>query len=1240
MTSTTRNYLIGLIIQLITCSFSMAQHTTGCGTDEHTRKIWSSNPAMKYRQIQADSQVLEQQLYRRQKKTTGIEIYTIPVVVHIIHQNGGENISDAQVLAGIQHLNDAFANAGVYSTAKGAETGIRFCLAKQDEHGNATSGITRTVSALTNMFSPSQDMALKDLIRWNTSKYVNIWLVNEITSESSGPGVAGYAYLPSAHGMLMDGVVNEARYFGSNTDNSKVHIHELGHYLGLYHTFEGACTNSDCQTDGDKVCDTPPDASTAPSLCKIAVNTCTTDSNDPTTNNPFRTVALGGLGDQPDMISNYMDYGFAECQNAFTEGQKERMVSSLTLIRQSLLASKGCKDLCPAPIQLAFSASNTSVMVGSTVQFTNTTTGAGNYQWRMNGTQFSNATNPAFLFSQQGKFTIALTATNGNDICTVRDSIVILVTCNAQAAFTGVQKIKPGETISFTNTTVGAVSNKWLLDGTEVSTNLNYTRTFPVAGGYTVSLVVYNGTCYDTASKFIEVSTCNPAKQTDTWYFGLLASVRFEDGKAIGSPVPYDGETDNMETLENCVNVSDAGGNFIFYSNSEYVYNKNLRVMPNGTGLSGSMSATQSAAVQNPANPNRYYLFLLDELCGAKGFTYSEIDMTLDGGLGDVVTATKNTFIKGSVGEKITTVRHANGNDTWVIVHGCGSNEFYAYLVSNTGITTTPVTSATGTAFNGSADGTGQLKASPDGCKLAISLYGQGLAELFDFNNATGVISNPITFNYGIIYNVYGVEFSPNGSKLYVGLTWEQKIYQYDLNAGSAAAIANSQYLVAITEAFNRPGSFQIGPYGKIYISKSSDQLAVINNPNGLGAACGYKGDGVSLAGRSSVNSLPSMYQSYFFDPKPSISGPDTVCANSQNILYKISGSTCFASTSAYTIKGQGTIVSSSATEVRINFKQEGIASLIVERTAPCGKTSDTINIVIRKAPSAALKDTIQCTATNILLDAGAGFTTYQWQDNSTSQTYTASAPGKYWVKLSTNYGCGRTDTVRVFAKQPPVVTLGNDTMLCSGAILLLDAGAFARYDWQDHFPDRKYSVFLPGKYWVTVTDQCGASASDSIVISHADSSFIHLGTDTALCTGETILLDAGLGFNNYTWQDGSTLQTFSVSAPGQYAVSATSKKGCKSVAMLSISESTNCCQSDQIPNLVTLNGDGQNDTFMLPCLGQGWGLEIYNRWGDLIYGSKEYRNEWPAANVSDGVYYFLVKKENKSYRGWVEVIR
>jgi len=244
-------------------------------------------------------QWMEETIYRyfqssRTIRKRGAE-YVLPVVVHIIHNNGPENITDEEVERGIDNLNKAFANIGYYDRNTGTDTRIQFCLAKQDPEGNLTSGINRVRSYLTKFNYILDDQTLKNLIRWDPTRYINIWLVSDICN-STGCNVIGYATFPTRHGKSDDGIVIEAAYVAGSESDAATLVHEMGHYLGLYHTFQGGCKNDDCYQDGDRICDTPPDESVFEGSCMSGFNSCTTDTQS------------GFTTDQMDMNWNYMDY--------------------------------------------------------------------------------------------------------------------------------------------------------------------------------------------------------------------------------------------------------------------------------------------------------------------------------------------------------------------------------------------------------------------------------------------------------------------------------------------------------------------------------------------------------------------------------------------------------------------------------------------------------------------------------------------------------------------------------------------------------------------------------------------------------------------------------------------------------------------------------------------------------------------------------------------------------------------
>ncbi|WP_019949186.1 TolB family protein [Hymenobacter aerophilus] len=337
-------------------------------------------------------------------------------------------------------------------------------------------------------------------------------------------------------------------------------------------------------------------------------------------------------------------------------------------------------------------------------------------------------------------------------------------------------------------------------------------------------------------------------REQSIWLFGQQAGLQFPaDG---GTPTPL--LTSKMATYEGSAVATNKQGQLLFYTNGENVFNRQHQIMPNGRKLMGSGSSTQSALiVPDPGSGNIFYIFTTSAQGGPNGLRYSTLDMTRDNGLGDLVRL--NALLVAPVAEKLAAVRHQNGRDVWVVAHRWNSNAFVSYLVTPDGVAGRPVMSNVGSMHAGPGrNAIGAMKFSPNGTKLALALWHEANKyEVFDFDRSTGQVRNPRS--YGPYPEAYGVEFSPDGSKLYGSSNGEgggqAQIYQIDLKTGQAAVIGKS--------ANRKVGSLQRAPDGNIYVSREDNPfLGVIKNPNAAEAT--YVDDGLKLGGRRGKLGLPN----------------------------------------------------------------------------------------------------------------------------------------------------------------------------------------------------------------------------------------------------------------------------------------------------------------------------------------------------------------------------------------------
>lgn len=402
------------------------------------------------------------------------------------------------------------------------------------------------------------------------------------------------------------------------------------------------------------------------------------------------------------------------------------------------------------------------------------------------------------------------------------------------------------------------------------------------------------------------------------WYFGQFAGVRFSQNTDQVTALT----NGRLSTLEGCTSISDTNGNLLFYSDGRTIWNRNHLPMPNaneasGTGLLGDNSSTSSGLiVPRPQDDNFFYIFTVDEPHhfntpsfpnqsagngSNDGLRYSLVDMSLRAGLGDVVPTEKNVELitydpnnpiqaSYKCSEKITAVRADDCSSFWVLSH-FGSN-FYAFKVTETGVETTPVISTVEpfVPFAGyRRNALGYLKASPDGSKLAVAHHGfstqtatdgPGAVYLYDFDNDTGTVSNPIEiYSQQNNNSPYGIEFSAENKKLYatvglgIGGDGSSQVIQWDLEAANIAASAQ----IIHTSNSMSAGALQLGINKKIYRAQLSFSgnnaisryLGIINNPEASGMAANYNEQGVLLdvngtgQNRSTIG-LPPFIQSLF----------------------------------------------------------------------------------------------------------------------------------------------------------------------------------------------------------------------------------------------------------------------------------------------------------------------------------------------------------------------------------------
>ncbi|MES2680971.1 MAG: M43 family zinc metalloprotease [Bacteroidota bacterium] len=426
------------VLFIFSCFPALAQTENRCGFLHAQEYLFSQDPAARQRtkELMEAAEEPEGGWGQGQAKTTSVSNYTIPVVFHVLHQGGPENISDAQIIDEIAILNrdytkqnpDTINAVAPFQNLIG-NCGVEFRLATIDPNGNCTNGITRHFDANTDWTVNFANY----IYTWDRTKYLNIYVVKTMPA-----GSAAYSFYPGQVGPSADGVVVQSIYVGSIGTSqpfvSRIVTHEVGHWLNLQHLW-GSTNQPGFACGNDGVNDTP---------VTKGFTTCNLNN---------AIVCSAGITEN---MQNYMDYAY--CQVMFTPGQCVRMQAALNSgiagrnnlsSTANLLATGVTNPLYNCAPKAQFKFNNATSCLGNSVGFTDLSYNAPITSWQWSSPQASNIStqqNGVLNFISSGLVTVKLKVSNafGSD-SVVQQKMLVL-----PAAGTGSTNINQGfETISF-----------------------------------------------------------------------------------------------------------------------------------------------------------------------------------------------------------------------------------------------------------------------------------------------------------------------------------------------------------------------------------------------------------------------------------------------------------------------------------------------------------------------------------------------------------------------------------------------------------------------------------------------------------------------------------------------------------------------------------------------------------------------------------------------------------------------
>ena len=1147
-----------------------------CGTDELHRRALVSDPAYRRAFPSADQP-------RRRRPAKANLPYVLPVVFHLVHDNGPENLSDEQITQALSWTNQALAQEGPFARGTTVDTDIRLCLARRTPDNEAATGINRVVSPLTDEGASFRDREVKDLSRWDPTQYLNVWIVREIV-HPQGRGVAGYAYYPSAHGRPFDGVVMEARWLRTE-GGAAILAHEIGHYLGLFHTFEGGCRNDDCTRDGDRVCDTPPDASRAGVPCNETTNSCTTDAQS------------GFSSDQPDPTSNFMDYGRLDCKYDFTPGQRDRMLATLESTRRSLLRSPGCFAPCPTPVTARQTGGDTTIAPGTMLTLRGVATNADRLSWEVDGAGVATGPVLNYLFPGEGRYEVTLVARSSDARCAPAFvSVVVTVRCPITVSIDAPPaRVYAGTRTELRASATAATRYRWTVDGTPAgaaSRRLQYNFRSP--GSYEVCVTAAGANCERTSCRFLRVRErpCPECGVDGECADAFQLAFRDE----INDNLPL--RTDHFTVADNRIyatGTNELGDYFFatgpdgtvhwqhgtrraegtlhfagqpFIVDERHVYYQLLVTALNSgrrslrlfkirrgdgavrwareyTGADGLETLNQVVSLAPGADGS---LVAVADAQGSTPTSRLPLVLVLDAATGDV---RRSTHLK----PRMTQFRHA-----YAVDRATGSTYFF----------TSPLGAFASMPrlYLGQIDRRGELAwlRAYRGAGLAQNTFGSlilrgdsllivGEAVLAG-NAARGPGELRVSFDRSgrpgrteLLFHTAPADAPPRTERLlaneagYLALL-RNRIGRNSLQVQQFGTTGRQLFTRGLRLGVPEDGSAPALLNGQLILS--AETSATGQAPRSVLVGLDREFTGGDCVGRSQQTTPVTLRPARLEEvPVTGSATSVTVTAGPARLtleshLYADPATSCLPACPPPEVCDDG-----------IDNDEDGLVD--------CDDPNLATDCCCRPARRLALNqtDTVACPGDTLRLAPLAPFPHYRWSTGDTTEQLAVTTSGTY--ALTVTDGCGNVsaDTVRVDFRRLPSLDLGPDTTVCQNETVTFAADSgFVTYAWNVIPAEgRRFTADRPGTFRVTATDACGNVATDSVTLRWEAGTVIDLGGDKSVCAGESVTLTVTGDFSDIRWsENGAPLGcadcrtiTHRAARTTLLGVTATSATGCTS---------------------------------------------------------------------------------------------